>query len=97
MYVITWAVEYHYFLPDFMDKYAVLQVKQLTESGVSGPELEESIKRIESASYNYKHSAFFFTLYTYMEILPVGILITLISSLILKRKTPKNKSTTIAS
>jgi hypothetical protein len=97
MYVITWAVEYHYFLPDFMDKYAVLQVKQLTESGVSGPELEASIKRIESASYNYKHSAFFFALYTYMEILPVGLLITLISSLILMRKTPKNNGSGLTS
>ena len=88
IYVVTWAVEYHFFLPDFMDKYTAMQLKQLKESGVSGASLEEAQKSIETASYNYKHSPFFFTVYTYMEILPVGILITLISSLILKRKAP---------
>ena len=89
LYVLTWAVEYHFFMPDFMDHYSAMQVKQLQESGMTGSELESSIKEIETASYNYKHNPFFFAMYTYMEILPVGILITLISALILKRKTPK--------
>lgn len=88
IYVVTWAVEYHFFLPDFMDKYAAMQMKQLRESGVSGAALEEAQKSINADSYNYKHNPFFFAMHTYMEILPVGILITLISSLILKRKTP---------
>lgn len=88
LYVLTWAVEFHYFLPDFMDKYAAMQIKELKESGASGIALEEGVKSIESASFNYKNSAFFFAMYTYMEILPVGILITLISAAILRRKTP---------
>ncbi len=33
LYVITWGVEFHFFLPDFIDKYSALQVKQLKESG----------------------------------------------------------------
>jgi hypothetical protein len=86
LYVITWAIEYHFFLPDFMDKYASMQIKQLHETGITGPAYDEAVKSIESASYNYKNNPFFFTMYTYMEILPVGIIITLISSLILKRK-----------
>lgn len=90
LYVITWGVEFHFFMPDFMDKYAAMQVKQLQESGLPAAQLAESLKEIETASYNYKHSTFFFAMYTYMEILPVGILITLISALILKRKTPAN-------
>jgi hypothetical protein len=86
LYVLTWAVEYHFFLPDFMDKYAAMQIKQLHESGVSGAQLEEAVKNIETESYKYKHNPFFFAMYTYMEILPVGIIITLISSFILKKK-----------
>jgi hypothetical protein len=88
LYVITWAVEFHFFMPDFMDKYSALQVKQLHESGISGPALDKALKSIESATYNYKNNPFFFAMYTYMEILPVGILITLISALILRRKAP---------
>ena len=87
LYVITWGVEFHFFMPDFMDKYSAMQVKQLQESGITGAALDEAIKGIESANDNYKHNPFFFAMYTYMEILPVGILITLISALILRRKT----------
>lgn len=86
LYVITWGVEFHYFMPDFIDKYSAMQVKQLHESPMSGAELDEAIKSVESNTYNYKNSIFFFAAYTYMEILPVGIIITLISALILKRK-----------
>jgi hypothetical protein len=88
IYVLTWAVEYHYFMPDFMDKYAAMQVKQLHENGITGTELEEGLKEIETSTYSYKHNPIYFTLLTYTEILPLGIIITLISSLILKRKTP---------
>ncbi|CAN5622680.1 hypothetical protein BH11BAC1_BH11BAC1_13090 [soil metagenome] len=95
MYVATWAVEFHYFLPDFMDKYSAMQIKQLHESGITGAALDSAVKDIETASYNYKNNPFFFAMYTYMEILPIGILITLISSLILKRKTIKNQPGTV--
>lgn len=86
LYVITWGVEFHFFMPDFIDKYSAMQIKQLQESGLSGTALDAAIKDIDSTNYNYKNNIFFFAMYTYMEILPVGIIITLISALILKRK-----------
>ena len=92
LYVITWGVEFHFFMPDFMDNYSAMQIKQLHESGKSGAELDEAIKSIESAKESYKHNPFFFAMYTYMEILPVGIIVTTISALILKRKTPVSAS-----
>jgi hypothetical protein len=88
MYVITWGIEYHYFMPDFMDKYSAMMVKHAQESGKTGIELEQALKEIETAKTNYSNPVFF-ALYTYMEILPVGILISLISALILKRNTKK--------
>jgi hypothetical protein len=92
MYVITWGVEFHFFMPDFMDKYSAMQVKQLQESNLPAAQLAEALKDIETAGYNYKNNPFFFAMYTYMEILPVGIIITLISSLILRKKTPATAS-----
>ena len=86
IYVATWAVEFHFFMPDFMDKYSAMQLKQLQESGMSGEELAGKVKEIETTNYDYKHNPLVFAIYTYMEILPVGVIITLISSLILKRK-----------
>jgi len=86
IYVITWGVEFHFFIPDFIDKYSAMQIKQLQESGISGAALDDAIKNIESTEYNYKNNIFFFAMYTYMEILPVGIIVTLISSIILRKK-----------
>ena len=87
LYVLTWAVEFHFFMPDFMDKYSALQAKEVTASGLTGDALTSALKKIQDDNYSYKTNPFFFAVYTYMEILPVGIIITLLSSLILKRKT----------
>ena len=87
LYVLTWAVEFHFFMPTFMDKYSALQAKEVQESGLTGAALKDALKSIDADNYSYKHNPFFFAAYTYMEILPVGIIITLLSSLILKRKT----------
>lgn len=89
LYVITWGIEFHFFMPDFIDKFADVQIKQMQDSGISGAALEEARKNMETTIHNYKTNPFYFALFTYMEILPVGILITLISALILRRKTPK--------
>src|ERR1700752_2227318 len=35
LYVITWGVEFHFFMPDFIDKYSAMQVKELQGSGLS--------------------------------------------------------------
>jgi hypothetical protein len=88
MYVLTWAVEYNIFLPDFMDKYSALEAKKIQESGIGQAEMTKALANINDMKEKYKNPVFF-TLFTYMEILPVGIIISLISSLILRRKTPK--------
>lgn len=93
IYVITWGIEFHFFMPDFIDKYSAMQVRELQQSGITGPALEEGIKGIERDSYNYKTNPLFFAMYTYAEILPIGILITLISAAILRRKTPPVEET----
>jgi hypothetical protein len=92
MYVATWGVQYHYFMPDFMDKYSAIQIQQINASGKPADQIQAAIADVNQASYNYKHNILFFAMYTYMEILPVGILITLISSMVLKRKTAKFSS-----
>jgi len=48
-----------------------------------------STKEMEYFARMHKNP-FFNTMMTYVEILPVGLIVTLISSLILKRKAAKN-------
>jgi hypothetical protein len=82
MYVISWALVYNFIMPDFMDKYAAGVLKDTTLSPA-----EVQAKSAEMAKYKemYKNPVFF-ALFTYMEILPVGIVVSLIIALILKRK-----------
>jgi len=86
IYVIVWLIEEHFFFPDFMDKYTAHELSKLRSSGISATELASETKKLEQAKEWYKNPALRI-LMTYVEILPVGLVVTLISSLILKRKT----------
>jgi len=90
VYVLSWLVDYFFFIPDFMDKYAAHMLGQLKASGASEMEIASQTKEMADFAVMYKNP-FFNAMMTYMEILPVGLLVTLISSLILKRKTEKNQ------
>lgn len=85
IYVATWAIEYNYYYPDFMEKYTEHMVEKAKESGASAAEINEKVAEAAKGKEMYKNPLFF-VLMTYAEILPVGLLITLISALILKRK-----------
>jgi hypothetical protein len=85
VYVITWLVEYYFFIPDFMDQYAQHMLDKAKESGISAEEMSKKATEMNSYKELYK-SPVMVILLTYMEILPLGILVTLVSALILKRK-----------
>lgn len=87
LYVATWLIEYFFFIPDFGDKYAAQMVDKLKASGVSQAELERKAKEMEEFAAMYKNP-FFNALITYTEILPVGLIVTIISALILRKKRP---------
>ena len=85
VYVLAWLVDYYLFIPDFMDKYTTHVLDELKASGATAAEIDEKAKEMEYIGTLYKNPLFN-VLFTYTEILPVGLLVTLISSLILKRK-----------
>ena len=85
MYVAVWAVEYKYLYPDFMEKYSARMVTELKASGVAQAKMDAKLKEMAMYKDMYKNP-FYFTLLTYAEILPVGLVVSLISALILKKK-----------
>ena len=85
IYVIVWLIEEHFFFPDFMEKYTAHELNKLQASGISAAKLASKTKELEQAKEWYKNPVLRI-LMTYAEILPVGIVVTLISSFILKRK-----------
>ncbi|MBD1391966.1 DUF4199 domain-containing protein [Mucilaginibacter glaciei] len=90
MYVLAWATEYHFFMPDWMERYTAHSLQTLHASGKSANVIAEKTKEIKAMNESYK-SPVIFTLYTYAEILPMGILVSLIAALILKRKSNTDK------
>ena len=88
MYVIAWLIDSAYFIPDFAEKYSSQMLDKLKASGASQIEIEKQTK--EMASFvSMSKNPFFNAMMAYIEILPVGLVVTLISSLILKRKSPQ--------
>jgi hypothetical protein len=91
VYVVVWLFEYYIFMPDFLDRYAAHALKQAKESGAGAKEIE-SIKEQVNFSKNTYKTPFGVVLMTYLKILPPGIIITLISALVLKRKSSSTEA-----
>ena len=88
IYVIAWLIDYFFFIPDFMEKYSAHMLDELKASGASQIEIEKQTKEMAGFATMFKNP-FFNAMMTYIEILPVGLIVTIISSFILKRKTTK--------
>ena len=74
-----------------MEKYSAHMLDQLRASGASQVEIDKQAKEMADFATMY-NNPFFNAMMTYIEILPVGLVVTLISSFILKRKSlPANK------
>ncbi len=85
MYVLFWMITFYCFVPDFMDKYAATMVKAAQDSGVAGAALDKKLAYIKQRQDSYKSPVFVF-FFTYLEVMPVGIVISLIAALILRRR-----------
>ena len=89
IYVISWLINYFFFNPDYLEKYAANMLDKLKAGGASQIEIDKQTKEMADFAKMYKNPLFN-AMMTYVEILPVGLIVTLISSFILKRKTAKN-------
>jgi hypothetical protein len=85
MYVIVWLIDYYFFIPDFAEKYGAHMLESLKASGASQDVIAQKTAEMARFSQMYKNP-FFNALITYSEILPVGIIVSLISAWALKRK-----------
>jgi hypothetical protein len=84
-YVVTWEVLYKTMFPDFMDKYSASMIAKAQASGLSGQALQTEIDNIQKMKVMYANP-FFNVLMTFIEPFPVGLLITLISAAVLRKK-----------
>lgn len=84
-YVAMWEVLYFNFMPHFMDSYFAEQVSKVQSAGLDSATAAARVAAIRHAQQSYQNPLVNIA-YTFMEPLPVGLLITLISAAVLRRK-----------
>ena len=85
-YVVTWEIMYHTFLPDFADKCVAYEIQKIQASGKSPQEIETKIASMKSMMALYTSNIFFNIAFTFFEPLPIGVPMTLLSALILRKR-----------
>jgi hypothetical protein len=84
-YVLTWEIMYFKFMPDFMDKYQAYETQKAKAAGVPQAEIEKQAKSMAQLKEMYKNPLINSAM-TFVEPLPVGLLMTLIAAGVLSRK-----------
>lgn len=84
-YVATWEVIYYKVAPDFGDRYAAYAVEKVRKSGGTDAQIAARAKEMADFNEMYKNPVMNVA-YTFLEPLPVGILLALISAGVLSRK-----------
>lgn len=85
-YAITWQISFYLFFPDFFEKYTNYAVTKMQQSGASAQEIARTTEQFKSMSTIYRNPLLGALIVGISEPFPVGLLVTLISSLILRKK-----------
>jgi hypothetical protein len=84
-YVASWEIIYLNFMPHFMDSYWAGLIHKAQASGQDPARIAARVADIEHTQRLYQNP-FVNMAYTFIEPFPVGLIITLISAAVLRRK-----------
>jgi hypothetical protein len=85
MYVIAWEIAYFNFFPHFLDNYTAHVLAKMRATGESEAAIRETVAKMAALAKHYDNP-FFNSAITFMEVFPVGLIMTLLSAAILRRK-----------
>ena len=88
IYVIGWMIYFPNFMADFPERYSTYQMNQYEASGLSPTELAVKKEEMEYWVELY-HNPLAVAGFTFLEIFPIGFIVSLISALILKKQSVK--------
>jgi len=84
-YVVTWEIVYYNFLPDFGDKYGAYVVEKARAAGSSQAVIDAKLQEVKDMK-RILDNPFLNAAATFTEPFPVGLIITLISAAVLRKK-----------
>jgi hypothetical protein len=85
MYVIAWEIAYFNFFPNFLDHYSAHVLAKMRATGESEAAIQASATQLAALAKHYDNPLFNSAI-TFMEVFPVGLIMTLLSAAILRRK-----------
>lgn len=83
-YVTTWEVIYYWFAPDFPERYAAYMLEEAKEAGATEQELAARAAELARFREMYKNPLINAGI-TFIEIFPIGFVVTLVSAALLRR------------
>jgi len=84
-YVVAWEILYFKFMPDFADKYAAHAIEKLKAAGATAAAIQAQMDEAKNLK-RILDNPFLNAAATFIEPFPVGLIITLISALILRKR-----------
>jgi hypothetical protein len=84
-YVLTWELLYFTVLHDFMAKYSAHLVAKLRASGASAAAIQAQLQQVNKMKELYENP-FYNAAITFMEPFPIGLVVTLLSAAVLRKK-----------
>ncbi len=85
IYVVSWEIAYFNFFPHFLDQYTAHVLLKMRSTGASEAAVQEQAAKLAEMAKHYRNPLYNSAI-TFMEIFPVGLIVTLISAAILRRK-----------
>jgi hypothetical protein len=86
IYVLTWEVVFHNWLYDFPEKYTAYVIQKAQASGVSAADVARQRDEMDRMWALYRSNFFVRAAFTFVEPFPVGLLVTLISAVALRKR-----------
>ena len=83
-YVTTWEVIYYWFAPDFAERYGAYMLEKARQAGATEQELATRAAEMAEFREMYKNPLLNAGI-TFIEVFPIGLVVTLVSAGILRR------------
>ena len=83
-YVVTWEILYFAVVPDFVDKYAAYTIERARASGASPETIAATTRQMQTFAAMYRNPLTNAAM-TFLEPFPIGLVVTLISSAVLRK------------
>jgi hypothetical protein len=84
-YVVTWEIIYFNFMHDFMDKYAAHILAKMKAAGATAAAIQAQAQQLAADKQKYENPIYNSAI-TFLEPFPVGLVMTLLSAVVLRRK-----------